>query len=201
MLPSTAEPPDDRSFAVRGAPASTTARTIARLSSAPRTTRDLAPLGIALRHFTEPVLTHLDVDRVRIHRATTVLTKQVAAAMTGEQPLAGLRVLLTDPHRVATPSGVGAREFCGTAWASIADIAGHRLDEIAAGVAQFGEVSVLRLAALHAADAMSPWWGTGEWETRVARWLDVAPEGSLFRLALLQAPEHVDDAILRELLR
>lgn len=191
----------DRTIVIHSTPAPTTARTIARLTDSRRSTRELAPLGFALRHFTEPVLGHLEVDLVRIHRATAVLTKQIGAVIDDDHPVPALCMLIADPDRAVLPNGMTARELCGPAWTTVRSVALRRLDEVAGGAAEFGTVTVLRLAALHAADALSPWWGTAAWNLRVEEWLTRVPQSSLFRLALLRAPEHVDDEIVREVLQ
>ena len=195
MTKSALAPVDRRSW-----PA-TTAGAIQRLALSRRTTRDLAPLGIALHHLSDGLLSVGISSPLEVHRATTVLTKQIAAGIDAPDPLAALSDLLTDPDRIAVPDGRTASEFCGPAWTRIRDITIERNSAAAAGIDEYGIVTVFRLAALHAANTTAPWWGTAAWEKRVTAWLSDVPYAPLLRSALLRSPEFVDDEILADILR
>lgn len=178
----------------------TTARTIRRLSHTTRTTRELAPLGIALRHFAEPFLAHGDLGLAQVHRATAVLTKQLAEALATPDASATVLRLVTDPDRLATVDGRTARELCGPAWEAVRHAAEARSAEALAGIRAYGCVPVLRLAALHAVNSALPWHGTPAWEMRVIDWLPDDEDAPLLRTALLESPEHIEDEILRDIL-
>ena len=84
---------------------------------------DLVPAGIALHVFTEPLREHRAVPAAELHRATTVLTKQVKRLLTGDDRLAAIEALVTDPGRQATPDGRTAATLCGRAWPAVVEVA------------------------------------------------------------------------------
>jgi hypothetical protein len=84
---------------------------------------DLIAVGLSLHLFTELVREHLDLADTDLHRATTVLTKQVIDTLarqltTGKDPLEAIQRLITDPARRAHPDGRTAEELCGAAWSA-----------------------------------------------------------------------------------
>lgn len=161
---------------------------------------DLVPVGVALHHFTEPARAELDLTAVDMHRATTILTKQVKRVLADEQPLATIRILVTDPRRIAAADGRTVEQLCGDAWPQIRAIASDRAEAALEGASAFGEAAVLRLAATRAAVPGSPWWGTRGWVEMIDRWISDSPVGRRSIAALLDAPENVEDAVLAEVL-
>jgi hypothetical protein len=161
---------------------------------------DLVPAGTALHVFTEPLRDHAHLTDVELHRATTVLTKQVKRLLTGDDRLVAVRDLVTDPGRQALPDGRTAAMLCGRAWPAVAAIAAARSAASIDGAAAFGETAILRLAATRAAAPSFPWWGASGWAELVERW--AADEAHPRRLvaSLLRNPELVADEILESVL-
>jgi hypothetical protein len=162
---------------------------------------NLVPVGISLHYFTDPARTHCTMSSAQIHRATTVLTKQVKAVLTGDHRLETVRGLVTDPHRTALPDGTTARQLCGNGWAAVRSIADQRAGAAVEGASTFGEAAILRLAATRAAMPQCPWWGTRGWTLLVDNWArrdtgvgrrSIAP--------MLLAPEDADESVLTAIL-
>jgi hypothetical protein len=157
---------------------------------------DLIAVGSAYHYFTQPARNHLALDLLDAHRATTVLTKQVARLLVEDRPLALIAALVTEPLRPALPNGTTAAELCGDSWNAIRDIARERVQAAIDGAEAFGERAVLHLAATRAADATTPWWGTAAWSDAVER----AALGRRATMLLLRDPESAADADLRAVL-
>lgn len=153
---------------------------------------DLIAVGTAVHYFTHPLLAVGAPDPIQLHRATTVLTKQVARLLGQERPLALIAALVTDPNRPALPDGTCAAVVCGGSWEIIRRVASERVDAAVEGAATFGEAAVLRLAATRAADGRATWWGTVAWADAVER----AAVGRRTAMQLLREPETADDADL-----
>lgn len=147
---------------------------------------DLIAVGTALHTFTDTVRAAADIDLVELHRATTVLTKQVAQLLGSDDRLERLAALVTDESRLATPDGRTARTFCGPAWAGVRAIAVERMEAAISGASTFGETAILRLAATRAADTVTPWWGTPAWQECVG---DATSIDRRAAVRLLHSPE------------
>ncbi|NNE11146.1 MAG: hypothetical protein HKN41_02750 [Ilumatobacter sp.] len=158
----------------------------------------LAALGFALHHLTEPL--GAAVSMLDMHRATTVLTKQIATALGADGAVADVARLLTDPQRVAMVDGRTALELCGPTWHYVASTSGERVDAALSGVDRFGPRVVARLAYLRGLQANGPWWGTTTWAEHAERWFDEHRLAPRLRSALLRRPERVDDAIVADIL-
>ena len=162
---------------------------------------NLVPVGISLHYFTDPTRNHCVVSACDLHRATTVLTKQVKAVLTGEQRLERVRALVTDPHRVALPDGRTARQFCGSGWPAVRAIADHRAAAAVDGAITFGEAAILRLAATRAAMPQCPWWGTRGWTLLVDAWARHGNGvGRRSMAPLMLTPEEATDDVLTAIL-
>jgi hypothetical protein len=160
----------------------------------------LIAVGLALHHFTELIDELIELDPIELHRATTVLTKQITRALATPEPLSAVRELVTDPLRPATIDHQTARQLCGeTAWATLRDLADARAASAIDGVETFGESAVLHLAATRAVRPRCTWWGTAGWTLRVDAWADDNELATGSRRALISAPEYVDDEVLREI--
>ena len=61
-----------------------------------------------------------------LHRATTVLTKQVRRLLAGDHRLGAIRDTVTDPDRTAMPDGRTASALCGDAWSAVRSVAEDR---------------------------------------------------------------------------
>lgn len=158
----------------------------------------LAALGFALHHLTEPLgsaVTMLDA-----HRATTVLTKQITAALEADDAVDAVARLLTDPHRVAMVDGRTAVELCGATWHWVYATSTTRVEAGLAGVELYGSRVVARLACLRALQATAPWWGTSLWVEHSETWFAEHRLAPRLRSALLRRPERVDDAIVADIL-
>jgi hypothetical protein len=161
---------------------------------------DLVPTGIALHVFTEPSREHARLSDVELHRVTTVLTKQVKRLLTGDDPLAAIATLVTDPGRQAAPDGRTAAMLCGRAWPAVVEIAHARSAASIEGADAFGETAILRLAATRAAAPSHRWWGTSGWVELIDRWAADEPHSRRLVNSLLRTPELVADEILESLL-
>jgi hypothetical protein len=176
----------------------TTATILRQLDVRPRR---LVALGIALHHVVEPLDAAVELPAVELHRATTVLTKQVLRELDRDDPLAAVHLLLTDPARLATVDGRTARQLCGTAWPIVRDVALDRSTAAIAGADRFGTDAVLQLAALHAARSEAPWWGTRAWDDAVDAWQEAGRISPRLHDALRRTPESVDVGLLGRLLQ
>jgi hypothetical protein len=161
---------------------------------------NLVPVGISLHYFTDPARNQCPISACDLHRATTVLTKQVKAALTGEQRLERVRALVTDPHRTALPDGTTARRLCGPGWPAVRSIADQRAAAAVDGAITFGEAAILRLAATRAAMPQCSWWGTRGWTLLVDAWARRGNAGRRSIAPLMIAPEDAPDDVLRAIL-
>lgn len=158
----------------------------------------LAALGFALHHLTEPLgsaATMLDM-----HRATAVLTRQIAAALETGDAVDSVARLLTDPARTAMPDGRTAHEFCGPTWHHVSAVSTERVTAALAGVDRYGPRVVARLACIRGLQATAPWWGTSLWAEHAERWFAEHRMAPRLKSALLRRPERVDDAIVADIL-
>ena len=191
--PATADPvAAPRSRPVRGRTADvppTTAQVIRR-TDASIARPVYAGLGVALHHFTDELRDR--IDPFELHRATSVLTKQVRTLLGGDDPLTAIRQLVTDPRRVAMPDGRRAAEVCGDAWDEIRALADERAAASCDGADEFGREAIVNLAAVRGVGADRPGWGTAAWRDRVDR----APLSPDERTLLHQRPELADDDLL-----
>jgi len=158
------------------------------------------PAGIAIHHFTDLFDDRTDVPVVDLHRATTVLTKQVEQALAGRRALEQIRLLVTDPHRIATPDGRSASEFCGAHWPQFLQVAGGRAEAAVEGAGRFGQSTVMQLAALRTASATQPWLGTAQWANRVDVWARNTRFHPKLKRTVRTSPELLDDDLLLELI-
>ena len=152
-----------------------------------------AGLGVALHHFTEVLDGKMDV--LDLHRATTVLTKQVCDVIGDDDALATIEQLVTDPQRVAMPNGRRVAELCGETWNEVRDVAARRSAASCDGAREFGHDAILNLAVVRGVGATEPWWGTPMWRERVER----VPADAIStddREELLERPEFADDELL-----
>jgi hypothetical protein len=148
---------------------------------------DLIAVGLSLHLFTELVREHLDLADTDLHRATTVLTKQVIDTLarqltTGKDPLEAIQRLITDPV---------AR--CGGGGSAVRTAAFQRAEMTIRGALDYGVVPMLRLAATRAVTQQAPWWGTPAWRARLERHVAASP---LEHLTLSAAPELAPDDTL-----
>ncbi len=175
-------------------PAPTTAQLIRRTdASIARPT--YAALGVALHHFTD-VLTEA-IEPIVLHRATTVLTKQVCQILDDhdDDVLDDVRRLVTDPDRVALPDGRPAAELCDQAWERVRAVALQRATASCEGADEFGHDAIINLAAVRGVGAVTPWWGTPMWRQRV----ELMPADAISsrdRELLLAEPERADDDLV-----
>lgn len=149
-----------------------------------------AGLGVALHHFTDELRDR--IDQLELHRATSVLTKQVCKLLDDDDPLGAIRQLVTDPRRVALPDGRRVAEVCGAAWDDIRAIADERSTASCAGAEEFGREAIINLAAVRGVGADRPWWGTPAWRDLVDR----TPMTSDERRLLHERPELAADDLL-----
>jgi hypothetical protein len=157
---------------------------------------DLVPVGVALHSFTDPVRQHAGLPCTELHRATTVLTKQIRRLLADPCRLQAIRDLVTDPLRVALPDGRTAATLCGDAWSTVQAIADERAAGAVEGARAFGETAILRLAATRASMPTIPWWGTRGWTELVDRWASDHRDERHTIATLLRSPETADDETL-----
>lgn len=162
---------------------------------------NLVPVGVSLHDFSEPARRLCGLPAAVLHRATTVLTKQVKAALTSDHRLEAIRGLVTDPYRPALPDGTIARTLCGEHWTEVRAVAEQRAAAAVEGATTFGEAAILRLAATRAAMPSCPWWGTRGWTVLVDTWSRREPAAGRRSVApLLLEPEFADDELLTAIL-
>jgi hypothetical protein len=164
---------------------------------------DLIAVGLALHLFTEIVRHQVDLSPTDLHRATTVLSKQMMDTLTRHNDHDALRAVLrlvTDPEREAHPDGRAAAELCGEAWPAVRTAAYDRAEQNIKGATDFGVVSMLRLAATRAVAQQAPWWGTPEWRARLTEFVTANPSGPLEHLTLGSAPELAPEASLKTII-
>lgn len=157
----------------------------------------VAAVGVALHHFTDPLGLHPDVS---LHRATTVLSKQARPLIDRPDGLVALRELVIDPHRVATPDGRTAAEFCGEDWEEVRDVAFDRATSACEGAETFGQMALLNLAVIRGVNARHPWWGTVSWNHHVDAWADLRRPSRRQRASVLADPELASDDVLLDVL-
>ena len=161
---------------------------------------DLVAVGIALHHFTELVRELVPVDPIELHRATTILTRQVTELLDADAPLDTICALMTDPDRVATADGRTSAELCGDAWPEVQESSNERTVSALEGAETFGAATVLHLAATRAVRPRHVWWGTDGWNKRVDEWLSAHPESEHLRPMLTNEPEHAEADVLVDLI-
>ena len=87
---------------------------------------ELIAVGLSLHLFTEIVHGRVDLSVTDLHRATTVLTKQLLGALIqhGQRdPLRDVLQLVTDGDREAMPDGRSAEDLCGLDWPAVRNAA------------------------------------------------------------------------------
>ncbi len=160
---------------------------------------DLIAVGLALHLFTEIVGQHVELSILDLHRATTVLSKQVNEALVRHSEHDALQTVLrlvTDPDREAHPDGRTASELCGGAWPAVRHDAFTRCEQSIQGAVDFGVVPMLRLAATRAIVHQAPWWGTPVWRSRLTDYLTANATTPVEHLTLGSAPEYASDTSL-----
>ena len=176
----------------------TTAQLVREVSS--NRQAEAVPAGIAIHHFTDLFDERTDVSLAELHRATTVLTKQVEQALLGQRALDRIQKLVVDPQRIATPDGRSASEFCGAHWPQFIEVAGGRAEAAVEGADRFGQSTVMQLAALRTASATQAWWGTTEWANRVDAWTRSVWFRPKLKHTVRTSPELLDDDLLLDLI-
>ena len=159
----------------------------------------LIAVGLALHLFTEIVDRELDLPVTDLHRATTVLTKQLGDTLAGHSPhdaLGAVLRLVTDPERQSYPDGRASADLCGWAWPTVRNAAYARAEQTIRGADDFGVVPMLRLAATRAVAHRSPWWGTPTWRARLDEFLSSNAADPLEQLTLARSPEHAPEGSL-----
>lgn len=157
----------------------------------------VAAVGVALHHFTEPL--GLDPE-LELHRATTVLTKQARPLIDRPDGLAAIRVLVTDPDRVAVPDGRTAADICGPAWDDVRAVALDRANSACEGAETFGQMALLNLAVIRGVNAQHPWWGSTAWNRHVDAWTAKRSPSRRQRNSVLADPELAPDDLLLDIL-
>lgn len=159
----------------------------------------LIAVGLALHLFTEIVDQQVGLGRTDLHRATTMLTKQVSDALVRYDEHDALRHVLrlvTDPEREAHPDGRRAAELCGDAWPAVRHAAYTRAEQSVQGADDYGAVAMLRLAATRAVAQRAPWWGTPAWRARLEQYLLDHATTPVENFTLGTAPEFASEASL-----
>jgi hypothetical protein len=160
---------------------------------------ELIAVGLALHLFTEIAYGRVDLPVTDLHRATTVLTKQVLAALihhVEHDPLRAVLRLVTDAERESMPDGRTACDLCGLAWPAVRNAAFLRADQSIRGAVDFGVEPMLRLAASRAIVDPMPWWGTPVWRDRLSEFQSCHTMGALEHLTLGSAPEYAPESTL-----
>jgi len=141
----------------------------------------------------------VDLSVTELHRATTVLTKQVLDALihhAERDALGTVLRLVTDGERESLPDGRTACDLCGDAWPAVRCAAYSRAEQSIRGAADFGVEPMLRLAASRAVIDPIPWWGTPVWRERLNDFQSSNSIGALEHLTLGTAPEYAPEASL-----
>jgi len=157
---------------------------------------ELIAVGLALHLFTEIVCGRVDLSVTDLHRATTVLTKQVLEALIhhGERdPLRDVLRLVTDADRESMPDGRRASDLCGLDWPAVRNAAFLRAEQSIRGAVDFGVEPMLRLAAARAVVDPTAWWGTPVWRERLTEFQACHTMGALEHLTLGAAPEYAPE--------
>lgn len=174
----------------------TTAQLLQRISSSDLQANDLAPLGIALHHFTDAIADREVMRQGELHQATTILTKQVQRCLSGDDWLHDIRALATDPDRPALADGRTAAQVCHDAWPTVSELARRRSSAAIDNRVLYGDSTILKLAALRGWQARRCWWSTWSWKQQANDWCDRSGAKRETRSALLQSPEYVNPEIL-----
>jgi hypothetical protein len=160
----------------------------------------LIAVGLTLHLFTELVYGRVDLAVTDLHRATTVLTKQILEALIHHAERDALRTVLrlvTDGERESLPDGRTARDLCGDEWPVVRCEAYSRAEQSIRGADDFGVEPMLRLAASRAIVDPTPWWGTPAWRERLNEFQASNTMGALEHLTLGTAPEYApEDSLL-----
>lgn len=183
-----------------GSPCRLTTAQVLRRATTPAPGTSAAPTGVALHQFTELAELHLDLTPLELHRCTTILTKQIKQALGGPARFDAVRVLVTDPDRIATTDGRSALALCGFSWHQIRSHAADRSVAARDGAERFGERTVLQLAVLRTTVCQMPWWGTPQWETRVDAWSQGIRFAKGLKREVRYSPELVADEVLHEII-
>lgn len=157
---------------------------------------ELIAVGLALHLFTEIAYGRVDLSVTELHRATTVLTKQVLDALihhVEQDPLRAVLHLVTDADRESMPDGRTACDLCGFAWPAVRNAAFMRAEQSIRGAIDFGVEPMLRLAASRAVVDPTPWWGTPVWRERLTEFQSCHTLGALEHLTLGAAPEYAPE--------
>jgi hypothetical protein len=160
---------------------------------------ELIAVGLALHLFTEIVHDRVDLSVTELHRATTVLTKQVLDVLIHHAERDALRTVLrlvTNRERESLPDGRTAFDLCGDAWPTVRCAAYSRAEQSIRGAADFGVEPMLRLAASRAIVDPTPWWGTPAWRERLSDYQSSNTMGALEHLTLGTAPEYAPEESL-----
>jgi hypothetical protein len=160
---------------------------------------ELIAVGLALHLFTEIVFGRVPLSVTELHRATTMLTKQVLDALIHHAERDALRAVLrlvTDGERESMPDGRAVRQLCGEAWPAVRCGAYARAEQSIRGADDFGVEPMLRLAASRAVVDPNPWWGTPMWRQRLTRFQSSNATGALQNITLGAAPEHAPEESL-----
>jgi hypothetical protein len=160
---------------------------------------ELIAVGLALHLFTEIAYGRIDLSITDLHRATTVLTKQVLDVLIHhreQDPLRAVLRLVTDAERESMPDRRTACDLCGLEWPAIRNSAFLRAEQSIRGAVDFGFEPMLRLAASRAVVDPMPWWGTPVWRRRLTDFQSCHTMGALEQLTLGSAPEYAPEASL-----
>ena len=160
---------------------------------------ELIAVGLALHLFTEIAFGRVDLSVTDLHRATTVLTKQVHELLihhVEQDPLRAVLRLVTDAERESMPDGRTACDLCGLEWPAVRNAAFVRAEQSIRGAVDYGVEPMLRLAASRAVVDPMPWWGTPVWRDRLIEFQSSHAMGSLEHLTLGSAPEYAPEASL-----
>jgi hypothetical protein len=160
---------------------------------------ELVAVGLTLHLFTEVLHGRVGLCLTEMHRATTVLTKEVLDLLTRLQSshvLPAVLRLVTDPDRAALPDGSTVHDVCGRAWPAVRGAAYALAEQSLRGADDFGVGPMLRLAASRAVVEPSPWFGTPAWRARLDKFMASHTIGELEYFVLSTAPEQAPEPLL-----
>jgi hypothetical protein len=158
----------------------------------------IASLGFALHHLSDALTG--SIGELDLHRATTIMTKQIAQIIQADDAVSQIGQLACNPDRVAMPDGRTAAELCGSLWNDVANASHERAVAASDGVLAYGNDAVINLAMVRGAQGTTPWWGTSMWAQIVNDWFDESMPSPRLRTALKHYPEQVDDAVVAAVL-
>jgi hypothetical protein len=158
----------------------------------------IASLGFALHHLSDALVG--SVSDLDLHRATAIMTKQIAQIIQADDAVDQIGHLACNPDRVAMPDGRTAAELCGSRWHDVAEASLARAVAAREGVSVYGNDAVINLAMVRGAQGTTPWWGTSMWAQIVNNWFDESMPSPRLRTALKHYPEQVDDAVVAAVL-